>query len=92
MLFHCDCTIFHPINSPKATSLVVQWLRMCLPIQGTRVRSLVWEDSTYCRAAKPMGHNEDSVQSEINKYRIVHKDSSFVTSLSRVVPFLYVFL
>ena len=25
------------------TSLVVQWLRICLPMQGTRVRSLVWE-------------------------------------------------
>ena len=24
-------------------SLVVQWLRICLPMQGTRVRALVWE-------------------------------------------------
>ena len=24
---------------------MVQWLRICLPMQGTRVRSLVWEDS-----------------------------------------------
>ena len=23
--------------------LVVQWLRLCLPVQGMRVRSLVWE-------------------------------------------------
>ena len=30
------------------TSLVVQWLRICLPMQGTRVQSLVWEDSTCC--------------------------------------------
>ena len=28
------------------TSLVVQWLRTCLPIQESRVRSLVQEDST----------------------------------------------
>ena len=27
-------------------SLVVQWLRICLPMQGTRVQSLVWEDCT----------------------------------------------
>ena len=26
------------------TSLVVQWLRICLPMQGTLVRALVWED------------------------------------------------
>ena len=26
-------------------SLVAQWLRICLPMQGTRVRALVWEDS-----------------------------------------------
>ena len=26
-------------------SLVAQWLRVCLPMQGTRVRALVWEDS-----------------------------------------------
>ena len=26
--------------------LVVQWLRICLPMQGTRVRALVWEDPT----------------------------------------------
>ena len=27
----------------KGTSLVVQWLRIRLPMQGTRVQSLVWE-------------------------------------------------
>ena len=26
-------------------SLVAQWLRICLPMQGTWVRALVWEDS-----------------------------------------------
>ena len=38
-------------------SLVVQWLRICLPMQGTWVRALVWEDPT-CRAATgPVSHN-----------------------------------
>ena len=32
------------------TSLVAQWLRICLPVQGTWVRALVWEDPT-CRGA-----------------------------------------
>ena len=32
------------------TSLVTQCLRICLPMLGTRVRSLVWEDPT-CRGA-----------------------------------------
>ena len=34
------------------TSLVAQWLRICLPMQGTRVRSLVQEDPTCHRATK----------------------------------------
>ena len=39
------------------TSLVVQWLRICLLMQGTRVRSLVREDPTCRRATKPVHHN-----------------------------------
>ena len=39
-------------------SLVVQWLRISLPTQGTRVQSLlVQKDSTYCGAAKPVSHS-----------------------------------
>ena len=39
------------------TSLVVQWLRIHLPMQGTRVRALVREDPTCHGATKPMHHN-----------------------------------
>ena len=39
------------------TSLVVQWSRICLPMQGTRVQSLAWEDPTCRGATKPMHHN-----------------------------------
>ena len=39
------------------TSLVAQWLRIRLPMQGTRVRALVWEDPTCHGAAKPVRHN-----------------------------------
>ena len=38
-------------------SLVAQWLRIRLPIQGTRVRALVREDPTCRRATKPVRHN-----------------------------------
>ena len=34
-------------------SLVAQWLRICLPMQGTQVRALVWEDPTCRRATGP---------------------------------------
>ena len=37
-------------------SLVAQWLRICLPMQGTRVRALVWEDPTCRGATKPVSH------------------------------------
>ena len=39
------------------TSLVVQWLRTHLPMQGTWVQALVWEDPTCCGATKPMRHS-----------------------------------
>ena len=39
------------------TSLVAQWLRIHLPMQGTRVRALVREDPTCRGAAKPVRHN-----------------------------------
>ena len=39
------------------TSLVVQWLRIQLPMQGTRVLSPVWEDPTCCRTVKPVHYN-----------------------------------
>ena len=38
-------------------SLVAQWLRICLPMQGTRVRALVWEDPTCRGATGPVHHN-----------------------------------
>ena len=38
-------------------SLVVQWLRIRLPMQGTRVRALVREDPTCRRATKPVCRN-----------------------------------
>ena len=37
-------------------SLLVLWLRICLPMQGTWVWSLVWVDSMCCGATKPMHH------------------------------------
>ena len=39
------------------TLLVAQWLRICLPMQGTRVRALVREDPTCHGATKPVSHN-----------------------------------
>ena len=39
------------------TSLVVQWLGVHLPTQGTWVWSLIWEDPTWHGAAKPEHHD-----------------------------------
>ena len=38
-------------------SLVAQWLRIHLPMQGTRVWALVQEDPTCFEATKPVHHN-----------------------------------
>ena len=52
---------FHPFRTvkskPTGTSLVTQWLRILLPMQGTWVRALVWEDPTCRGATKPLGRN-----------------------------------
>ena len=45
------------INRIRGASLVAQWLRACLPMQGTRVRALVWEDPTCRRATGPVSRN-----------------------------------
>ena len=39
-------TLYFYKEYPFWASLVAQWLRICLPMQGTRVRALVWEDPT----------------------------------------------
>ena len=41
----------------SGTSLVARWLRIRLPMQGTWVRALVWEDPTCHGTTKPMHHN-----------------------------------
>ena len=45
------------IKTLVGASLVAQWLRICLLMQGTRVRALVWEDPTCHGAAGPVSHN-----------------------------------
>ena len=41
----------------RGASLVVQWLRICLPVQGTWVQVLAQEYPTCRRATKPVCHN-----------------------------------
>ena len=41
----------------EGTSLVAQWLRIHLPMRGTRVWALVREDPTCCGAAGPVCHS-----------------------------------
>ena len=43
--------------SERRASLVALCLRIHLPMQGTWVRALVWEDPTCRRATKPVSHN-----------------------------------
>ena len=45
------------LEKSYGASLVAQWLRTLLPMQGTRVRALVWEDPTCRGATKPVRHN-----------------------------------
>ena len=49
--------LFRTLECIIGASLVAQWLRIGLPVQGTRVRALVWEDPTCRGATKPVSHN-----------------------------------
>ena len=44
--FYCSCMPFGEKKVYIGASLVVQWLRKHLAMQGTQVQSLVQEDST----------------------------------------------
>ena len=54
-----DLSLLTAIRSREKTriSLVVQWIRIHLAVQGTWIQSLVQEDSTCSRATKPRSHN-----------------------------------
>ena len=63
-LLHCwwECKLIQPLGRRVwrllkklkiGASLVAQWLRVCLPMQGTWVRALVWEDPTFHGATRP---------------------------------------
>ena len=57
-IFNSECTILpENIKIYCGTSLVVQWLRIHLPTQGTQAWSLVWQDPTCHRASKPLSCN-----------------------------------
>ena len=45
------------MHEHRVTLSVIQWLRVCLPMQGTGVQSRVREDPTRCNAIKPTCHN-----------------------------------
>ena len=48
---------FLALKIQNGASLVAQWLRICLLMQETRVRALVWEDPTCHGAAGPVSHS-----------------------------------
>ena len=55
MLFEWDTS--KELNTMTGTSLMVQWLRISLPMQKTQVQFLVQEDPTCLRATRPMCYN-----------------------------------
>ena len=62
-LLHCRWILYH-LSHQGSPSLVVQWLRIHLPKQGTQVRSLVQEEPTGLGAAKPGRHSDRSKSSQ----------------------------
>ena len=56
------------IRDNLGTTLVIQWLRICLPMQGTRVWSLVWE----LRSHLPRGNQATTTKSKYHNYKSLH--------------------
>ena len=52
-----DSSHINTLKTQCRAFLVAQWLKICLLMQGTRVRALVWEDPTCCGATRPVSHN-----------------------------------
>ena len=46
-----------PRNSHQRASLWTQWLGICLPVEGTQVRSLIGEDPMCFGATQPEHHS-----------------------------------
>ena len=57
ILHQRNCAAHQTSRDLLRASLVAQWLRICLPMQGTRVQALIREDPTCHGAAKPVCHN-----------------------------------
>ena len=45
------------LRKVSRASLLAQWLRICLPMHGTQVQALGWEDPTCSGATRPVSHN-----------------------------------
>ena len=62
-IYECWIAVKEHLNNGSTTtrqmraSLVVRWSRILLPMQGTRVQSLLCKDPTHWWTAKPMHHN-----------------------------------
>ena len=58
---HCffreNCNGERSLKLLQGASLVAQWLRVCLPMQGARVQALVWENPTCRGATGPVSHD-----------------------------------
>ena len=57
MRYHLTPVRMAIIKKTTGTSLVAQWLRLWLPMQGTWLRALVQEDPECRGATKPVRHN-----------------------------------
>ena len=55
------------LKSCLGTSLVVQWVRFCLPMQGMQVRSLIGELRSTCLLAKKQNLKQKQYYNKFNK-------------------------
>ena len=72
-------------NTDSRTSLMIQWLRIYLPMPGTQIQSLVQEDPTCCGATKPVLHNTEP-HSRAHRAQLLKPECLKVHALPREKP------
>ena len=83
VVFHLPLSVLQPQLYPSfyhifRASWLVHWLRVRLPVQGTRVQSLVQEDPTCLGAAEPRRCNKRSPHNEKPTHGLSTHDHSMI--------------
>ena len=68
---------YPPVNHQSGTSLVLQWLRLCLPVQGVQVQSLVREQRSHVPRSQKIETLKEKQKQYCNKFNKDFKNGPY---------------